>query len=269
MLRCNEYIFAESLDEAYRLNQKKSAVIVGGNGWLKLGSRQWGSVIDISRLGLDKITETDDAFTIGAMVTLRDIEKHGGLNAYTDGAVREAVRHIVGTQFRNTVTVGGSIFGRFGFSDMLTVFMVMDSFIELYNGGVIPLHEFSEMPYDNDILVNMIVKKTPLKMAYSAFRNQQTDFPVLTFAHAFREDGAFSAVGARPSRAELRRDEEDILKDIFSLSPEDAEEAINAYALWLSSQYTYESNLRAGADYRRHIAEVLARRTVKAIVDRG
>ncbi len=269
MLRCNEYIFAESLGEAYELNSKKSAAIVGGNGWLKLGNRQWGSVIDISRLGLDKITETDESFTIGAMVTLRDIEKHEGLNAYTNGAVKESVRHIVGTQFRNTVTVGGSIFGRFGFSDVLTVFMVMDSFAELYKGGVIPLHEFAKLPYDNDILVNIIVKKTPLKMAYSSFRNQQTDFPVLTFAHAFREDGAFSAIGARPSRAELRRDDESILKDIFSLSYEEAERAVDAYALWISSQYAYESNLRASADYRRHIAEVLARRTVASILDKG
>ncbi len=269
MLRCNDYIFAESLDEAYALNRKKSAAIVGGCGWLKLGSRQWGSVIDLSRLGLDKITETDEAFTIGAMVTLRDIEKHEGLNAYTNGAIKESVRHIVGTQFRNTVTVGGSIFGRFGFSDVLTVFMVTDSFVELYKGGVIPLHEFAKLHYDDDILVNVIVKKNPLKMAYSSFRNQQTDFPVLTFAHAFREDGAFSVIGARPSRAELKRDEENILKDIFSKSQDEVIEAINAYALWISSQYTYESNLRASADYRRHIAEVLARRTVTAIVDKG
>lgn len=266
MLRCSDYIFAESLEEAYKLNQKRSSTIVGGNAWLKTGSRQWGSVIDISRLGLDKITETDESFTIGAMVTLRDIEKHEGLNAYTNGAVKESVRHIVGTQFRNTVTVGGSIFGRFGFSDVLTVFMVMDSFAELYKGGMIPLHEFASLPYDNDILVNLIVRKTPLKMAYSSFRNQQTDFPVLTFAHAFRPDGAFTAIGARPSRAELRRDEKNILKDIFSKSHEEAEKAVNAYALWISSQYGYESNLRAGADYRKHIAEILARRTISAIV---
>ena len=41
-------------------------------------------------------------------------------SAYTAGAVREAVRHIVGVQFRNCATVGGSIYGRFGFSDVLT-----------------------------------------------------------------------------------------------------------------------------------------------------
>ena len=56
------------------------------------------------------------------MVTLRDLELDPGLNSYTDGAARESVRHIVGVQFRNLATVGGSIYGRYGFSDVLTMF---------------------------------------------------------------------------------------------------------------------------------------------------
>ena len=34
---------------------------------------------------------------------------HAGLNAYTSGAVANAVKDIVGVQFRNMATVGGSI----------------------------------------------------------------------------------------------------------------------------------------------------------------
>lgn len=51
----------------------------------------------------------------------------------TGGAVRESLRHIVGVQFRNLATVGGSIFGRFGFSDVLTMFLALDSW-----GGAVP-----------------------------------------------------------------------------------------------------------------------------------
>ena len=60
------------------------------------------------------------------MVTLRDLELDPGLNSYTDGAARESVRHIVGVQFRNLATVGGSIYGRYGFSDVLTMFLTME-----------------------------------------------------------------------------------------------------------------------------------------------
>ena len=41
--------------------------------------------------------------------------------------MREAVRHIVGVQFRNCATVGGSVYGRFGFSDVLTLLLALVS----------------------------------------------------------------------------------------------------------------------------------------------
>ncbi len=43
------------------------------------------------------------------MTSLRALEVHEGLNAYTGGAVKESLRHIVGVQFRNCATVGGSL----------------------------------------------------------------------------------------------------------------------------------------------------------------
>ena len=61
------------------------------------------------------------------MCTLRSLEVHGGLNTYFQEAFKESVRHIVGVQFRNGATVGGSVFGRFGFSDVLTMFLGMDT----------------------------------------------------------------------------------------------------------------------------------------------
>ena len=54
------------------------------------------------------------------------------MNTYTHDAVKNAVKDIVGVQFRNMATIGGSIWGRFGFSDVLTVFLAMDSYVELY-----------------------------------------------------------------------------------------------------------------------------------------
>ena len=179
MLTINEYRKVESLEEAYELNQKKNNKIIAGGVWMKIGDRRIATAIDLSGLGLDQITETDTEFVIGAMTTLREIEKHAGLAAYTDGAIRESVRHIVGVQFRNCATVGGSIFGRFGFSDVLTVFLAMDTQVELYHAGMVSLKEFIDMPYDNDILVALHVAKKPIRIAYLSQRNTATDFPVV------------------------------------------------------------------------------------------
>ena len=147
---------------------------------MRLGNGTISTAIDLCDLGLDTIEETDEEFSIGARVTLRELEQHTGLNTYTHDAVKNAVKDIVGVQFRNMATIGGSIWGRFGFSDVLTVFLAMDSYVELYKGGIVSMADFVSMKMDNDILLRVIVKKRACQIAYMAVRNQSTDFPVLT-----------------------------------------------------------------------------------------
>ena len=263
MLKIKDYVKAGSLEEAYELNQKKSSVVVGGMLWLKMQNRQVGTAIDLSGLGLDKIEETEDAFSIGAMTTLRQIERHEGLNALTQGAVRESVKSIVGVQFRNLATVGGSVYGRFGFSDVLTLFEALGASVELYHGGIIPIETFAAMPYDRDILIRVIVPKTKRQTAYLSQRNTKTDFPVLACCVAVEEDGTVRcAVGARPMKAVCLTDEQGILKG--GITKESAE----AFGEYVKAQVPMGSNLRGSREYRTLLAGVLAKRALLAIADR-
>ena len=59
MLKIKNYVKAKSLAEAYELNQKKTACILGGMVWLKMSDKTVSTAIDISGLGLDTITETE------------------------------------------------------------------------------------------------------------------------------------------------------------------------------------------------------------------
>ena len=170
-----KYVRPQSLEEAWELNQKKRHRIVAGMMWLKMGKHSFGTAIDLCDLGLGEIEETENEFRIGAMVTLRQMEKHPGLAAYSCGAVEAAFKDIVGVQFRNGATLGGSLWRRMGFSDIVTVFMAMDSYVELFEGGIVPLEEFVGMKYDKDLLVRLIVKKQPGAFAYQAVRKQRTD----------------------------------------------------------------------------------------------
>ena len=248
MITIQKYIRAQSLEEAWQLNQNKRNRILGGMLWLRLGKGTVGTAIDLCDLGLDTIEETDEQFSIGAMATLRDIEMHAGLNAYTSGAVANAVKDIVGVQFRNMATVGGSIWGRFGFSDVLTVFLALDSYVELYKGGIVPLEEFAKMKKDNDILVRLIVKKTPCKVVYSAMRNQRTDFPVLACAVSQMNGEYRASIGARPGRAMLvRRDNAE------------------GFAAFVAENTPTEGNLRGSAAYRTHLTRVLVERSMNEL----
>ena len=245
MITIQKYVRAQSLEEAWQLNQNKRNRILGGMLWLRLGKGTVNTAIDLCDLGLDTIEETEEAFSIGAMATLRDIEMHAGLNAYTNGAVAKAVKDIVGVQFRNMATVGGSIWGRFGFSDVLTVFLAMDAYVELYKGGIIPLEQFAKMKKDNDILVRLIVKKTPCKIVYTSMRNQRTDFPVIACAVSFMNGKYYASIGARPARAML-------------VSSEKAE----GFGAFAAESIPTEGNLRGSAAYRTHLIKVLVERSM-------
>ena len=256
MIRIQNYVMAESLEQAYQLNQNKRSRILGGMLWLKLSNIAVHTAIDLSRLGLNAIEETEEEFSIGAMTTLRQLELHEGLNAYANGAVAKAVHDIVGVQFRNMATVGGSLFGRFGFSDVLTVFLAMDAYVELYRGGIVPLETFANMEKDRDILVRLIVKKKPGCFAYQAMRNQRTDFPILTCA-ASKVDGEYRVVvGARPARARVLRDEKGLLSGGVN------EESAKAFAAFAAETLPTGGNVRGTAEYRTHLIRVLTRRTL-------
>lgn len=259
MITFQNYVRAQSLEEAWQLNQKRRNRIVGGMLWMKMGKGSLSTAIDLCDLGLDQIEETEESFSIGAMVTLRQLEQHPGLGAYTCGAMAKAVSDIVGVQFRNLATVGGSIWGRYGFSDVLTMLMAMDTSVELYKGGIVPLEQFAGMKYDGDIIVRIIVPKTPGKFTYQAMRISHTDFPVLNCAVS-QVGGEYRAViGARPGRAMLLRDEKGILAEGIS----DASSA--AFADFAASTVPTESNLRGSAEYRTHLVRVLVDRSLKEL----
>jgi len=251
MITIQKYVRAQSLEEAYALNQSRRNRIVGGMLWMKMAHYDADTAIDLCDLGLNAMEETSEAFSIGAMATLRDLEMHASLNAYTNNAVRNAVKDIVGVQMRNMATVGGSLWSRFGFSDVLTVFLSMDSYVELYKGGIIPLEQFSKMKADNDILLRLIVKKTPGRFVYTAMRNQRTDFPVLACAVSEMGGEVRAVIGARPGRAMIVRDQQGLVK-----------ESAAAFARYVAENVPTGTNVRAGAAYRSHLVRVLVQRSI-------
>ena len=277
MFYYNQYVRAQSLDEAYELYQKKPNFVLGGMLWLKMKNKTLGTAIDLCDLGLDQIDEDENEFRIGAYATLRQIETHEALNAYTHGAIAESVRHIVGVQFRNVATVGGSIWGRFGFSDVMTIFRALGAKVQLHKAGIMDLDEFAALPRTTrDVLVSVIVPKNAKGVVYLSQRNQSTDFPVLTCAVANRSGRYVAVIGASPYMAEPVWDEDGILDGITGAKTvgnkaltENSEnnEKIEKFAGYVADHIRFGSNIRAGAEYREMICKVLTRRAVTQSLD--
>ena len=260
MLKIANYVRAKSLEEAYTLAQKRTNVILGGMLWLKMQNRSVQTAIDLCDLGLDKIEEQDDCFSIGAMVSLRALEMHPGLNALTQGAMAEAVKHIVGVQFRNLATLGGSLYGRFGFSDVLTLFQVLDAEVELYHHGIMKINDFAQLPRTTrDLLVRVIVPKRSMRVCYLSQRNTATDFPVVACAVSETDGKYLCAIGARPGAAVVFTDEQGLLCDGIT------QESAEAFGKEIANRASFGSNTRASAAYRKQVCAVLVRRCLMQI----
>lgn len=250
MAKYKNYVMAQSLEEAYALNAKKSSVIVAGNMWLRMCGLNKQTAIDLSALGLDGIEETEDAFVIGSMAPLRSLETHEALNAAFGGVFRDALAPIVGTQFRNTATVGGSVYSRFGFSDVSALLLALHAQVLLYKRGVVSFSDYQKEAWDRDIITHIRIPKGQ-RSAVRSVRTSETDIPVLVCAASVSDEGLRLVLGARPARAQIVAEH---------LAPDCGEETFEEIA----ARTAFGSNLRASEAYRRRIAPVLMMRAAKA-----
>lgn len=245
MYTARNYVKAESLAQAWELNQKRANAILGGGCWMRLGKRRYDTLIDLFGLGLDQIEDREDQVALGAMVTLRQLELSPVLKWNFGDLFTRCTQHIVGVQFRNCATLGGSVAARFGFSDILTALLALDCSVELVRGGIVPLEQYVTMERDRDVLVRVHVKKAGSKPVYQTVRNSQTDLPTLTCALGEHEGRYRAVIGARPKIAQV------------------LEGASLEKLMAQAKELPYGSNMRAGADYRRHLAGVLLTRAWK------
>lgn len=252
MAQYKNYVIAQTLDEAYELNAKKSTVIVAGNMWLRMCGMRRQTALDLSELGLDYIKEDEQGFTIGAMTTLRTMETHPALNAAFGGVFARAFEPIVGTQFRNGATVGGSVFSRFGFSDVSTLLLAMGAKVVTHARGEVPLDEFQREKWDRDILTAIRIEKGR-SAAIESVRLSKTDIPVLVCAASVDERGVRVVLGSRPARAMIVAE---------GAKPEELD------YMRMAADVPMGSNARAPEAYRRKVAPVLMERAVQACLKR-
>ncbi len=114
------------------------------------------------------------------------------------------------------------------------------------------MKKFAAMPYDNDILMSVHVKKTPIAISCLSVRNSATDFPVLATAVSEYDGRLHISIGARPVKAEVLELPLSEKDDLLQLADK------------VRDSFTFGSNRRAGADYRRHVAGVLVQRACQA-----
>ena len=256
MYTAESYRLAASAEEAFLLlREDPRSAVIGGGLWMRSGSGRYSTLIDLSRAGLDAIELKDGAVTIGACVTLRQIETSPVLREAGMEALSECVRPIVGVPFRNMATVGGSVCARLGFSDPITAMLAMDARVTLFGAGEMPLEDYLAKPPKRDLLLSVTLPADGRIPAYETLRLTATDIGMLDLCAAALPDGSWRvSVGARPGAAVRCRGAESALG---RGDADGANEAVRALA--------YGSTHRASAEYRREMSAVLLGRAAARI----
>lgn len=256
MYTIREYHIASSLEDAAAvLDAAEENRILAGGMWLRQGRSAIGTAIDLSRLGLDRVETDQENIRIGAMASLRTIETDGTLRTEFGGILPACVAPVVGVQFRNTATLGGSVWSRFGFSDPVCALLSLDTTVELYRAGEMPLEAFLKTPPKRDILIRVRIRRDGRTAAYRSMRRTATDFALLNLSVSRRNSGGYAVcVGARPDAAVRCPAAEACLE---AGDRAGASEALRGLK--------YGTNLRASEAYRRDMASVLLEQALEAL----
>jgi len=259
-MEISTFVRAASLDEAYTLVHEQKGFPVGGGAWSRLNARRVDLAVDLSALGLRYIRKKGSMIEIGAMSTARDIETSRELQAAFGRLFSDTAAHIVGVQMKNIVTVGGTVAGRYGFSDLNTTLLATGAEVVLYKEGTVGFDEFLSNRSNGPILIEKIlVPAAGLSGAFTTVRTTVNDFPILNTAAVHSDTGWRIAVGARPGAARLA------VEAAKTLGAEKSPDSllIGKAAEQAAAELSFGSDIRGSGEYRTAVCTTLVKRAVQ------
>jgi len=245
------YLRPKTMAEA--MEQLQSGVALAGGTGLTPRRAQIETVVDISDLGLDKITKIQKIFQIGAGTSLQAILG----NVEVPAALRQACTLETGWNMRNMATLGGTIMEADGRSAMLTILLALDAEIAREpEGDLIPIERFLSVR-DKITLITQIRFEEPRKLLYEQVARTPLDFPIVCVSLVEADESsrtlrlAIGGYGMRPLR----------LPDLKKFVRKGA----NIDEIVHRAQGAYENagDEWASAEYRSAVAGILVRRLLE------
>ena len=253
-MKAKSFQRVSSLEEAYKLlKESPRNKIVAGGLWLKKGNADVDALIDLSLLGLDKIEDKKDYVEVGAMVSQRQFEK----SELVPQMARDAVKSIMGPAFREIATIGGSVYGKFGFSDVITGLLGYKVDLVFYPENVISLQEYVKKPgFFDGILTHIRIYKEQLKGFFKKVEITALDYPILNVAVTKGKEYRV-VVGSRPLVALRCEKAEAYLND----GGKDFEKAAQIAV----EELKFGDSIATKGEYRKQLALTYVRRGLEEV----
>lgn len=273
-----EYHYPGSLAKASKLHdqESRSFFIAGGTALALSDSSRPVELIDVSRLGLNKL-ELDRAngnLTIGATTKIQRIVENESVQSVLGGFLSESMEEIGSYPIRNAGTLGGSIVRPFPWSDIIPILSVLETEVTYFHEGDKKTRELSKL-YESEFrstLNRSIITELSISLpeegntAAKFIKFSRSEFDVAALNLACRltvEDGNISearlSIGARPMAGKrVKKVENDLVGEKLTgnLAEEAADFAADAADLGGDDKLSKE--------YREQLAKKM---TEEAIVD--
>jgi len=228
---------------------------------MKLSGANINTLIHLGNLGLDTVSETQDKLIIGAMVSLHQVESNKIVGTIYNGMLLKAIKSVMGVQIRNVATIGGTVMGRYPFSDVLTALMAMKAKLVFYKRKEISLEDYLlEKKPERDLLLFVEIDKKEARGYFKKVSKTALDFAILNVAVSNENGNLAISVGARPGLARLCHQAMDYLNQ-----NEISDEIMQSAAGKVLEELDFSSNSKAGKEYRMELAKVYVLRGLKAV----
>lgn len=225
-------------------------------------------LIDLNRVeGLDRITISDDAVTLGATVRLLTVEHDPGIAAALP-VLAEAASRVAHPQIRVRSTVGGTICHADPAAEIPTVAVATDARMHLRSHAgarVVPARDFFETVFTtakqpDELLVAVEFPRRPGMVAhYDEISRRHGDFPFVGLSLGVRTESgvvaeaAAAAAGVADRPVRLRDLEAALVGRLLAEAVEDAAEAASA-------EIDPPTDHHGTAAFRRGLLRTLVRR---------
>jgi carbon-monoxide dehydrogenase medium subunit len=278
-----DYVAPETLDEAASAlrDNPDAKVLAGGQSLVPLLNfrlAQPALLVDLRRVpGLDGISSDDSHIRIGAMVRQRRAEESDVL-AERCPLVGDALRHVAHPQIRSRGTVGGSIAHADPAAELPAVLAALDGRVRVVGSDgerwieAADLYQsfFTTSLAPDEIVAEVELPAAPPRTGTACVEiaRRAGDYAICGAVAqvSLADDGAVAearlallGVGSRPFRARA------VEAALAGAGPEAIEDAAQAADEGLEPL----ADINSSADYKRHLARVVARRALEQAMGRA
>lgn len=274
-----EYHRPRSLEEAWRLleAQPDARLVAGGTDVLvrlREGRYHPPALVSLRRVESLRRIEPGRVWTIGAGVTVAELLEHGELAAAFPVLV-EAGRRLGSVQIRSAATVGGNLCNASPCADLAPPLLVLEARARIASAAgerEVPLPEFFVGPRRTALapgeVLSALVVEAPPAGARATFLKQgrvRMDIALASVAVRLDLEGA-RCVQARVAAGSLAPTPTRLTEVEALLAGTELDDATLARARAAAEREVRPiTDVRASAEYRRHLAGALVARAVRAL----